>query len=111
MIDSDKYVRKSKYPYTQIALLPTLLYQTRMKPKLCRANSYADLYNIQQPNPALPMFGLNAPREVHVPHETDGLIWCGDATTTETTDHDEMIATDMYNFFEDKVRVFYSAGF
>ena len=81
-----------------------------MKNSLCdtccpafHATGYGTRYNRQLPNEALPMFGLNAPREVHVPHETDGLIWCGDAETTETIDHDELIATDMYEFFDDKV--------
>merc|ERR1719506_1784672 len=89
--DTTKYVRKNKYPYMQISLLPPLLYQTRFKQMECPKESYAHNY-IQQPaSPHLAYFGMNAPRD-------SDLLVCVDRDSRQDVYFDPIIETDGVTF-------------
>jgi hypothetical protein len=100
---TEEYRRKSKYPFIQVALLPTLAFQTRMLLKECKAKTLSELYNIQKNNEKLPIFGINAQQDTHIEDPNDGLLWCADRKGEAHMDFDEKIQTDKYEFLGEDV--------
>jgi hypothetical protein len=85
--DTTKYVRRNKYPYMQISLLPPLLFQTRFKTMPCPEESYASSYINQPASPHLAYFGMNAPRDSE-------LLVCVDRDNPQDVYFDPIIETD-----------------
>jgi hypothetical protein len=100
---TENYMRKSKYPFIQVALLPTLAFQKRMILKECKSKTFSELYNLQSNNEKLPIFGINAKQDTHPEDPNDGLLWCADRKGEAHMDFDEKIQTDKYEFLNEDV--------
>jgi hypothetical protein len=98
-IPTDQYATRAKFPYYQVSILPTLVYQTRNVVRECPEGTFAQKYVNQKSQEGVPIFGLNAAKATDV-------MRCMDPKTMSSATYDPEIQTDGYDFAMSKDKVF-----